>query len=183
MSRKKVVLKKHAVFACDPGTTTGLAWAVLDTENEAETILDLVARDLRMVSEVAVGDPGVDADWHENEWLSAQIIAKKMLDLRFRWMLAGIPYPDQHWIFEDFILYPGSHQSSRSGLSPVRMTALIHGMLIRVRPKLQYGYQSASQAKHAVPDERLKKHGLWTPGMVHGRDATRHLGTWALSNI
>jgi hypothetical protein len=177
------VLKRYGVFAADPGTTTGVAWAALNFEEEAPTVLDLVSRDLRMVSEIQVGDPGPGADWHENEWLSSKIIAKRMIDLRFRWMLSGIPYQDQYFIFEDFILYPGSHQSNRSGLSPVRVTALVHGMLINVEPSLNYVYQTASEAKHAVPNERMKKHGLWTPGLQHGRDATRHLATWALKQF
>lgn len=182
MKRTKV-LDRYGVFACDPGTTTGLAWGVLDFTKEADTVFDLVARDRRLTTEVAQRDPGPDGDWRDSELAAAKVIATRMMDLQFRWMLAGIPYSRHVWIFEDFILYPGSHSSSRSGLSPVRITSYIQGMLVNISPKLNYVYQSASEAVKFATNERLKKHGLWVVGSEHERFATRHMCVWASKHI
>lgn len=36
-------------------------------------------------------------------------------------------------------------------------------------------FQTASQAKTFIPDEKVKALNIWQPGMVHANDATRHL--------
>src|SRR5581483_3233548 len=44
----------------------------------------------------------------------------------------------------------------------------------RVR-SVEFVLQDAGDAKRFATDEKLKAGGLWTPGVDHPRDATRHL--------
>jgi hypothetical protein len=91
-------------------------------------------------------------------------------------------------VLEDFILEGGDHSSEREGLDSCRINAVVEFNLNRDGPDLDDGgvvgrlgvvipivYQTASQAKGIITDERLRKWGLWHRGSAHVRDAHRHL--------
>lgn len=82
---------------------------------------------------------------------------------------------------ESFTLMQYSTDSSL--LEPVRFNAVLED---RLRGSGQHvEYQSASDAKNEVTDQRLMLWGLYKPGAGHGRDAQRHgllyLRRWAAS--
>lgn len=81
-------------------------------------------------------------------------------------------------VIEDFILDPGRFNTGRDLLSPVRLTSAL-GFDLWLQKRV-YFTQSASMAKTAISDERLKLWGYYTSvgGLGHARDADRHVLTF-----
>lgn len=181
MARVKV-LESAGILAMDPGTTTGLAWGLIKLDEQDDmNSFQVVQRDLKMVSQVPA-DEGDDF-WTE-EFNAAKVIANKWLDLQFRWNMMGISYQRMFFVFEDFVLRPGhQHSSVRTGLSPVRITALVMGMLAGHSPLPNYVPQQPGTAMSKATNDRLKANKLWIPGMPHGMDALRHLCLWVSNNF
>jgi hypothetical protein len=89
-------------------------------------------------------------------------------------------------VIEDFILQPGG-TGERSGLSPVRVTAMLDSVLAGILGEkyssracviegggvMRKSY-SAGFAKSTWSDERLRRAGLWGGLTAHERDAWRH---------
>lgn len=88
-------------------------------------------------------------------------------------------------LIEDFILQGGSLRAggvnkNRDGLSPVRITAVLLGLL---RERCGWGvgctegevvFQMPAQ-KDTITNQRLKLFDMWFVGKQHARDAGRHL--------
>lgn len=170
--------ERLAVFAIDPGTTTGIAWLLGPAS--AEDVPGVVRR----------------ADLYGSSLVRGNQLAQAR-DLARRWQAfrrhaafdMGIP-PDQHQlVIEDFILIK-FNSSEKTGIDPVRMTAAflgyragqadydeLHGGVIRdVEPI----YQSPSDAMTFATDRRLRRWGMWDCPQKgrdknHIRDARRHL--------
>lgn len=80
-------------------------------------------------------------------------------------------HPEAAWGYEDFIL-KGANKS-REFLSPVR----IFSMLAYDNAGSEYPrspFVQGTSIKASVDDERLKRAGLYVPGMIHANDAARH---------
>lgn len=84
---------------------------------------------------------------------------------------------------EDFVL--ASFLPGREVLSPVRIGHKIDYQLWRGikaadgrKRAYDVAWQSANDAKHTVTDARLKEMAMYTPGLDHARDATRHCVLW-----
>jgi hypothetical protein len=83
---------------------------------------------------------------------------------------------------EDFILYAGlganagnyRTSAARSGLAPVRITAMVNTYLGILEWEGVVAYSGAAQAKGVFTDARLRAAGLWVVGKPHVRDALRH---------
>ena len=173
MSRVRTSLKGERVglFTMDPGTTTGITWSTPLLKGSTKEIFE---RDPITVDHVECWDTNVPAI--ENEVSGAKTIAETYRECQAEWILAGIPYTMHYFVFEDFVLGPGTHNSERSGLSPVRVTSLIQGML--VNDVMNWQAFSPSVCASTVTNDRLRRWNLWTPGMVHGRSATRVAAVW-----
>ena len=76
-------------------------------------------------------------------------------------------------IIEDFILRLGT--KDRQLLAPVRLAARLEDRLYSSGFGGEIVYQTPSDAKSIVTDERLKHWGLWHVGSPHIRDAWRHM--------
>lgn len=150
-------MKKIGIFAMDPGTTTGLAYGIVSIGPSEE----MFKKNPFKVEQVDCLD----------EQAGARIIADKFMQFTEK---CNGKASHCEFVYEDFILRAGKgHSSARSGLSPVRVTALIQGMLDE-HEWIQWVAQQPADAKARWTNDRLKKSGLWTVGLEHGRDATRH---------
>ena len=76
-------------------------------------------------------------------------------------------------IIEDFILRLGT--KDRQLLAPVRLAARLEDRLYSSGFGGEIVYQTPSDAKSIVTDDRLKHWGLWHVGSPHIRDAWRHM--------
>jgi hypothetical protein len=76
-------------------------------------------------------------------------------------------------VIEDFILR--ERTKDRNLLAPVRLSAGLVQEVLRSQQLIGLTYQSASDAKSVVTDDRLRALGLWIRGQQHARDACRHL--------
>lgn len=90
-------------------------------------------------------------------------------------------------VMEDFVIRGRIGTTERVGLAPVRIGALLQGMLWGQHGPLVNAansaalftpvLQSPSDAMRYATSARLKAWGLWQVGSDHKRDAARH---WAL---
>lgn len=164
-------------MAVDPGGTTGLAWGVYDIDEDS-IVTRLESGTMVGEGQVTGGEPyqcaKIYQHWSEfSSWCSGE----------------GVPTT---LIIEDFILRPGKATADREGLSPIRITAMLEGVLMAgavgtynaaepdwevhaasVMPRVVK--QSPAQAKGFATKERLKRWGQWAVGMQHARDARRHV--------
>jgi hypothetical protein len=157
------------LFTMDPGTTTGITWSSPVLKGSVKEIFD---RDTLTVDEV---------DCHD-EREGAKVIAETFKEQMFHWQ-TELQIPTSHifFVYEDFVLYPNKkHSPEREGLSPVRITSLVEGML--VMEPINWVPQMAHLAKQRFTNDRLRRADLWTVGLEHGRDATRHAGLWVARN-
>lgn len=175
MARVRTSLEGERVglFTLDPGRTSGITASTPLLEGSVQEIFD---RDPIFVDEVDCDD--IDVEPYAAEFDGAQVIVDTYLQFEFNCHVEkGIPKTRIFFVYEDFILYGGKgHSSDRSGLAAVRVASLVQGRLMD--KKILWVPQSASDAKSTVTNERLKRWDLWTRGMEHGRDATRHAGLW-----
>lgn len=129
---------------------------------------------------VGVGGAWNAEDWRVRETLCALSVYSVCLE-----------YQPELIVVEDFVLRGGqTHNPVRSGLSPDRVQAMLHALLLvdaagsggsggsggsaGVLGVGQIMWLSASMAKTTITDERLKYMGLYVKGKPHARDALRH---------
>lgn len=100
-----------------------------------------------------------------------------------RWFANRSFGPDSDMVIEDFILQTSI--KGRELLSPVRIGHKIdyqlwRGLKVASGERMQFEpyWQSASDAKSVMTDERLRLMAMYTPGPDHARDATRHANMW-----
>lgn len=180
MSTKKNKRDLVAVMAVDPGQTSGLAWGVFDLAQPG--IKEVIESGVMMGCGEATGS---------EEWQAAKIV-EVWRDFE---MFSRITHdcPRSLLVFEDFILRIGKGSSDRAGLSPVRITSLVYGLLLghhcgtaapygeeaweasRAAEMIPWKLQQPSAAKSFATKGRLERWGLWKRGMRHARDAWRHV--------
>lgn len=77
-----------------------------------------------------------------------------------------------HFVMESFT--PREKTKDESLLAPVRIANRVEQELTHRMP-IEVLYQSPSEAKSVVTDDRLRRWGLWQVGSTHRRDACRHM--------
>lgn len=164
------------MFCIDGGRTTGVAAGAVTLKGSTAEIFD---RDPLAVWQIDCNNQRVHPTRAEVE--GCQEIAEEWLEWSAEWLLAGIPPTRQFFIYEDFVLNRTPQSWDREGISPARVNALVMGML--VKDPVVWVPQTASMAKQRWNDDRLKRANLWTPGLPHGRDATRHAALWIVSQF
>lgn len=168
--------ERVGILALDPGRTTGCCIATVTLKGSVKEIFE---RDPPGVFEINCNDQRVNpikAEVH-----GAREIAGEWLEATAEWTIEGIPTTNQFLVYEDFILNRRNVNFDRSGISPARVMSLVMGMLIKYDP--QYVPQQPGQAKQRWTSDRLRSSGLWTVGLDHGRDATRHAALWVVGQI
>lgn len=86
-------------------------------------------------------------------------------------------HPEAAWGHEDFILR--TRDAKRETLSPVALNAMMTTLELICGARARWPFvQGASLAMSTATNERLKDAGLYTPGLPHAVDATRHAATF-----
>jgi len=76
------------------------------------------------------------------------------------------------FVLENFSLRNESMDPSL--LAPVRVNSIFMDRLMMNESELRAWFQSPSDAKNSVTDDRLRRWGFWSIGSAHERDAARH---------
>lgn len=172
--------ERFAIMAVDPGETTGVARAFLNASRAGSSMSSLMKRAIRKdalrVEQVRPAlMPG-----HPKAASASQASQLYRTWERFQFKAnveLAIPYGAIWLVIEDFQLRQRSAE-----LWPVEVTHALLGLLTG-RDGTWAGcvrtdcieFQQPSTAMTYATNDRLKRWGLWTRGMEHGRDATRHL--------
>lgn len=159
---------KLAVFAIDPGKTTGLAWGIF--ERKKSTMLTLGS---------GVGVGGAQIQGRDSLDSAHQIVEK--------WETFGGSVGIQAGsvqsvlLIEDFILRPQKATADRDMLTPVEITGMIRGILWEALGIMgpDIVFQMPSEAKGFATNERLNRWGM-PPSLVgrHAKDAWRHIAVY-----
>jgi hypothetical protein len=155
--------RQVAIFAVDPGTTTGVARGVFGI---CESVWDGVAS-AQWESWEVEGKPSVQA-WE---------IMGEFLDWRNSLDGNGSPM-SAHFVIEDFVVRLGQGASSRRELlDPVRVASGCEA-LAWTRGGLRWvtiEYQQPSEMS-TYTNKRLRDHGMWVRGAGdHRHDAIKHM--------
>lgn len=160
------------VVAVDPGQTTGMARATVVVETVmVEGVPAALAQSMKFGKFYTCQVPTVPG----GDGLVIRELRSVTDQMQWIHMLDSVSgYRVDEVVIEDFLLR--QRTMDRSLLSPVRLTAMLHGALMSdERIDVRTCLQQPSSAKSVVNDERLKKWGMWTIGKQHARDACRHL--------
>lgn len=159
------------VVSFDPGVTTGWAVHRLDLKSlVAEGFAATIYKDTSGFVRGQIGGDGSD--------LSEFRMVDRMMEIvRGAFVLGDYEVGDLFAIvMEDFVLRRS--EASRSLLAPVRVFSRfedrLHCAVEASGVALPYFKQSPSDAKNVVSDLRLRRWGVYEPGMEHARDAQRH---------
>jgi hypothetical protein len=134
-----------SVLAIDPGLTTGLAWAKFDRAHFYDTLPEVTTEMPREF----------DATCGKIE----TTIRKVLPDLI---------------VLEKFTITAATAKKSTAGSSvAIELIGVVKYIVNQYGIKLEI--QSPVDAMNFISDEKLRRLGLYKPGLDHARDATRHL--------
>jgi hypothetical protein len=157
-----------AIMGVDPGTTTGVALAILERPRRVAGVV--TPRSVWKALSVA------DVESYD----VAGIPSRQAWDIMEQYHEWREPYRYNVLVFEDFVLMAGHGSDTRSLLDPVRVTWGCEA-LSYTRAGLRWAtieYRMPS-AKQFATNDRLRRHGLWVRGSSeHRRDAARHVCTY-----
>lgn len=149
----------HAVFACDPGMTTGVAAGYVDLKKTAKETLRGISN--RKAVEV------------KGDWLEQAVTISEMMG-RFQFTAnaeRAMALSAIHFVFEDFVL---RMPASTTNLTSIWVAA---GAVARYRSGSGDGtdisWYQASQHMTFSTNDRLRLWNLWEVGSEHKRDAWR----------
>lgn len=130
-------------------------------------------------------DPGLRSGWAM--WESGKFHAgisdpMDMCDQIEMWTNHHAEKPGTLMVVEAFVVNAMTHKKDPKSLNwPWELTGVARYMAHRAN--IHFITQKPSAAMRFAPDEKLKRHGFYTPGKEdHARDASRHL-TLVLSQL
>ena len=161
----------YAIFAVDPGGSTGIAWGTF--YKDAMTVEEALA------TRIGSGQLTVE-DTDRNQVVS---ITQKWRGLYKSWVGMGIDPSECYMVIESFVLGP----KTPSGKDPLRAINIGQGIYYYrlgqahehdrwncpTAPVIVY-WQTPAQASGYAKDARLKDWGVWIKGKDHERSAWRH---------
>lgn len=166
--REAISLSKQtmAIFAIDPGKTTGLAWGVFRDAGSTEQTLRF-------------GKLTGDAQIQGLDSLDSARLIVEQLQTFMKTVQRSKFGGEIHLVIEDFVLRPNDATADRAMLTPVEITAMVTGILFGVYGALMpvAVYQMPSEAKGFATTERLKAWGVRVRGW-HAVDAWRHVAVF-----
>jgi len=164
----------YAIFAVDPGGSTGLAWGCFHKDDQ--TVQEAFK------NKFAYGQFTIE-DTDRNQVVE---ISRRWRQLYKTWVNGlHIPPHDCYMVIEDFVLGP----KTPSGKAPLRPINIGQGVYYYrlgssheherwncgdIPPVLVY-WQTPGQASAFARDQRLKDWGVWIKGKDHERSAWRHV--------
>jgi len=155
----------HAVFAVDPGGTTGVyaGWVELRSTRK-ETLREGI---LRSRAEEVTGDFVEQAHKLYGMFCKFNFVANENY----------IPVPQRHVAVEDFVLRRRQEGGATGNLTSCWVAAAFAYSLRGIHDfSGEIDWQQPSSAKTLMTDARLRESGLWIVGSEHKRDAARHFG-------
>jgi hypothetical protein len=148
----------HAIFALDPGGTTGVAYGIVELKKTVRSTLAGI--DYRHAVEV-------NGNYRQQ--------AAKLDVLHGVWITDclrhGIPEERRHVTAEDFVL---RMPATTTNLTSIWVVAAFHGV---IGLDVEIAYYKADKTKAFGSDDRLRLWGLWERGSAHKRDAWRVFAT------
>lgn len=156
----------HAVFACDPGGTSGVAAGYVELR---KTLKETLTEKGGVMRRKAVE---VEGDWLTQAGEIANLMNRFQFTANSEWSMALTAI---HFVFEDFVLrMPATTTTLTSIWVMAGAVARYRSALGDLRAKHpSIDYYQASQAKSFATNERLKLWKLWEVGSEHKRDAWR----------
>lgn len=162
---KGSIVNVHAVFAVDPGGTTGVyaGWVELK-KTRKETLTDGL---LRSRAEEVTGDFLEQARMLYAMFVKFNFVANE----------SNIPIPQRHVAVEDFVLRRRVEGGATGNLTSCWVAAAFAYSLQGIHDfSGKIDWQQPSSAIRLMTDARLRDVGLWIVGSTHKRDAARHFG-------
>lgn len=165
-----------AVFAIDPGGTTGISCGAFPRRGSMKSRLQ---RGRKLwhghlpILEARANVPNAYSDEMAAAFVIVQSINK---------FSESVKPLRVHVVVEGFVINRKPGSMKREGLSPVRIASSLEALLYLNAPsgmewEQEPVYQLAAEAKGFVTDARLRDWGMWHVGKEHARDASRHLIT------
>jgi hypothetical protein len=161
-----VIPESGAVLAYDPGGTTGIAGALLNFRRASSTktmMKRAVEKDAFRTSQIE-GDPEEQANHLFQMWQDFVYHAH---------IEKGIAIDNVVLVIEAFQL-----RQRDADLTPVEIIGGLKTLLRGKTGEWPWGrpvFQTPSQAMGYATNERLHEWGIWSVGLEHARDATRHV--------
>lgn len=168
--------ERVGLFSIDGGRTTGVCACAITLEGSTKEIFE---RDPPSVWQIDCNDQTVHPTRAEVQ--GSVEIAEEYLEWTLEWTMDGIPTTNQFFIYEDFVINRTPRSWDREGVSPIAVNKLVMGLLYKY--PVQWVPQTPSEAMGRWTDARLKKAGLWTAGLEHGRVATKHAALWIVKQF
>lgn len=176
-AKKTLAGERVGIFALDPGRTTGVAMGSVMLEGSTEEIFK---RDPLDVFQVDCNDQKVLP--FRAEVAGAAELAEEYLGMEALWAVEEQIAPANiFFVFEDFVLNRQPASYDREGISPARVMSTIFGCLVQYR--VNFVPQQASLAKQRWSQDRMRRAGIWVPGLQHGQDAVRHAALWVAQQM
>lgn len=159
------------VMAVDPGTETGVAWAVCGASG---TIRDRLGSAPSPPKSATLAGPYVGQAYEIfARWVQFIERAEQISNRLGEEIYCSI-------VFEDYIL-TRLDSFERHGLDPVRVTSAFCALLGDKWNAVKY--QQPGEAMTFATNPRLKQWGLWVKGKDHERAAMKHLVTFLAKDI
>lgn len=127
------------------------------------------------------GNTGLAEWWDDGTWRAWAEPAHEAMRTVHRQLTVteGVNHLDA-LIFESFIITAATAKKSQDGLVSIEFIGV--GRYLAAVYGVPFVTQTPSEAKTFVTDEKLKAMDMWTRGVDHPRDATRHLMLWLCTN-
>ena len=90
------------------------------------------------------------------------------------------PGPVDVLICEDFFITQHTAKKSQDGKVSIELIGV--SRFLSTCYRIPFVIQPPSDAKHFADDRKLKAMGMWTKGLDHPRDATRHMLLYLAKN-
>lgn len=169
----------RAIFALDPGGSSGLAWGVFDTSPDL-TVAEAMRSRLHADSTTVVGDEYEQIKLIATFWMTfyRECVYERLLDPQA-----------VEFVCEDFVQRPGPTPGGKEGQSPIRIMWGVEGYRMGRADEFK-GRKINSKARIHAPrmilqlpsdssaygtKQRLKDWNCWVVGREHERSAWKHV--------
>lgn len=178
-------MNMRGVFWIDPGVSTGLAWALVDTSTGS------VAESLKTAEKGSATILKVTKTGYTTEDMVHQASEIWKYWSRFKRQMVREGLLDPDWVIlgaENFILTPGHHKPGIEGIFPAYVIGAFdgyrHGLAEKYRPRNRHitplVLQPASKGMKFNKQPMLRSWGCWVVGKEHERAAFAHLGAYLM---